>query len=128
MCTGIIHIYRCCQCNSVVFKLQDAVGGYTCHQAREYNIRGACKNGINWSHYDRRSEEECLFCEVYLGHEISTLNADTCKAGGEPLSGDIDAVADINTELSVDCSNLPGVNAEDDDSDDDDEDGGAKLY
>ncbi|KAI0972616.1 hypothetical protein F4678DRAFT_45604 [Xylaria arbuscula] len=128
MCTGIIQIDRCCQCNSVVFKLKDAVGGYTCRQARQYKLRGACKNGIKWSRYDRVSEEQCLFCEVYLSREIPKLNADNCNEGGQSWLEDRDAVADTNREISVDRSNLIRANDEDDDSDDDEEEGGAKLY
>ncbi|KAI0460132.1 hypothetical protein F5B21DRAFT_132845 [Xylaria acuta] len=88
MCTGIVHVYRCQQCNAVVYRLKEAAKGYTCYQARQNRRRGVCRTGIDYSHYDRLSEECCLFCEIYLGGEVSDLTAEICVQGGEPWPED----------------------------------------
>ncbi len=145
MCTGICHVYRC-QCNSVVFKLKEAVKGYTCYQARINRQRGLCKTGIRWAYYDRVSEDSCLYCEIYLGGELSDLTAETCDQGGEPWPEDReDDINDNDTDVpeisgDVPLSHLKAKDkdenegqddcddVDDDDDDDDDDEGGAKLY
>ncbi|KAI0486127.1 hypothetical protein F4859DRAFT_356617 [Xylaria cf. heliscus] len=146
MCTGIIHVYRCQECSAVVYKLREAAPGYTCHQARYNRHRGVCRTGIDYSFYDRISEEDCLFCEVYVGGEVSDLTADNCDEGDDPWPEDRedDTVltlaehhCDENREAlqgqieeaeheEVQEENQQEEDEEDDD--DDDEDGGAKLY
>ncbi|KAI1426884.1 hypothetical protein F5Y12DRAFT_239023 [Xylaria sp. FL1777] len=142
MCTGIVHVLRCVQCKSVVSKLKEAAPGYTCHQARKNRKRGLCRTGIDWATYDRVSEEDCLFCEIYLGGELSGLTADNCDEGGEPWpedrEDDVDFY-DIEALAHERSDNAPFTRhkakdddvadaGSDDDDDDDDEEGGAKLY
>ncbi|KAI1156722.1 hypothetical protein F4825DRAFT_402186 [Nemania diffusa] len=89
MCTGIIHVYRCRQCNAVVYKLRrDGKGYYTCDQARQNGIRGMCSTGIDYAHYDRTAEESCLYCEIYLGDEVLNITAEICDEGDEPWPED----------------------------------------
>ncbi|KAF2973051.1 hypothetical protein GQX73_g587 [Xylaria multiplex] len=135
MCTGIIYVYRCYQCNAVVYKLKEAVKGYTCHQATHNGQRGICKRGIEYSSYNQISDESCLFCEIYLGDELSTLSADNCDEGDEPWAEDteeggvdgdtaIQRVEQLNDFPSDDF----GAKDEEHDEENDDEEGGAKLH
>ncbi|GAW14423.1 hypothetical protein ANO14919_038250 [Xylariales sp. No.14919] len=138
MCTGIIHVYRCCRCNAVIYKLKEAAKGYTCRQARSNCQRGICKKGIEWSHYDRTSDENCLFCEIYLGGETSELTANNCDEGGEPWAedreDDVGGGTPVYEEEYPDDSPSIYLEAKTEDNiedygkgDDDNEEGGAKI-
>lgn len=124
----------------MVYKLKEAAKGYTCHEARHNRRRGVCRTGIDYAHYDRISEDCCLFCEIYLGGEISNLMADTCNEGNEPWPEDADNITlgmalaghyyvdDENTlqymaEMEYEAvENRDRQGEEEDDEDDEDED------
>ncbi|KAI1757229.1 hypothetical protein F4782DRAFT_525986 [Xylaria castorea] len=152
MCTGINNVFRCQQCSAVVYNLK-ATEGYTCYEARRHRRRGVCRTGIDYSHYDRVSEEYCLFCEIFLGGEISGLTAEICDEADE-WQEDIEDGISLGQALAEHCwvedrdtlqnhmNKAEHEDAEDigrqgeeeddgdndDDKDDDDDEGGAKLY
>ncbi|KAI1190127.1 hypothetical protein F5B17DRAFT_388776 [Nemania serpens] len=154
MCTGIVHVYRCQHCSAAVYKLREAVKGYTCHQARRNKARGLCRTGISYVTYDRYAEDVCLYCELYLGAEITGLRAETCDEGGEPWPEDREDDIDVSEggaslkqedygpedeveetedeqddgeEEDEDEEEDEEEEEEEDDDDDDEEEGGAKA-
>jgi len=75
-----------------MYRIQDAAPGYTCHAARQNGQRGTCRNGIEYSRYDRRDTDDyCLWCEMEIARELLGLTAETCSEGGEPWPEDGDA-------------------------------------
>ncbi|KAI3322121.1 hypothetical protein HD806DRAFT_137787 [Xylariaceae sp. AK1471] len=127
MCTGIVHIFRCPQqsCRAVVFKLKEAAPGFTCYEARKNGRRGVCRTGIDWSHYDRISEEYCLWCEIEISGEVEDLTAQNCPEGGEPWPEDREVVEDVDEDEGG--TSLLGEEEESEDEEDDEEEGGAKV-
>ncbi|KAI0103672.1 hypothetical protein GGR51DRAFT_248888 [Nemania sp. FL0031] len=135
MCTGIAHVYRCPQCQAVVYKLKEAARGYTCYQARKNRRRGICRTGIDYSYYDRPAEELCLYCEIF--DEIRDITAEVCDEGSEPWledrEDDIDDDDDGGVSLNLEEEESEEEDEEKDqdyesDEDEKDEDeGGAKV-
>ncbi|GAW27170.1 hypothetical protein SAMD00023353_7800320 [Rosellinia necatrix] len=121
MCTGIVHVYRC-RCGAVLYKIKDATRGFTCFTARKNGIRGVCRRGVEYSYYDRVSEENCLYCEIYLGTEPLNITADECDEGGEPWPEDSAVVSLLDQEREAN-----GKDRRRKDIDEDDEDGGVKV-
>ncbi|KAI1486642.1 hypothetical protein F5X96DRAFT_220330 [Biscogniauxia mediterranea] len=76
MCTGVEWVWRCHGCNTVIEKDRASVRGYTCHEATKNNGNGLCRKGVEFSHYDKRSDELCILCEVQS--EVDSLSAETC--------------------------------------------------
>ncbi|TRX96601.1 hypothetical protein FHL15_002503 [Xylaria flabelliformis] len=150
MCTGIVHVFRCQQCNAVVCTLKEAAQGYTCYQARSNRGRGICGTGIDYAHYDRVSDDDCLFCEIYLSGEISNLTAEICSEAEEPWQEDIEDGLELapteycyveEGDMSPNRMNKAehedaGIieqlwkeeDVDNDDDNDDEEEGGAMLY
>jgi hypothetical protein len=127
MCTGIVHILRCPRqsCSAVVLKLREACPGFTCYEARKNGRRGVCQTGINWSHYDRVSAEDCLWCEMAVAGEIDSFTAETCPEGGEPWPEDREGEVPIDGDAG--SASLLEEEEEEGEESEDDEEGGAKV-
>lgn len=54
--------------------------------ARENGLRGLCKTGIEYSFYNRQTEEQCASCEIY--GQMVYLSAETCPLGDGPWPED----------------------------------------
>ncbi|KAI1432219.1 hypothetical protein GGR50DRAFT_622107 [Xylaria sp. CBS 124048] len=141
MCTGIVHIYTCCnpRCGGIVYKIKNAAPGYTCPQARLNRQRGVCRTGIAWSSYNHVADENCQYCELYcLTTEISDFTAETCEEG-TPWPEDAEdeevhheesfaaVVADVD-EVDVEDGGAPiRSDDEDEDEDEDEQEGGVRI-
>ncbi|KAI1502383.1 hypothetical protein F5X99DRAFT_408113 [Biscogniauxia marginata] len=103
MCTGVEWVWCCRLCGTVLLKDRGSVKGYTCREATRNRIRGVCRTGVEWRHYDKLGAEVCALCEIK--GELEGLTAETC-----------DEAALTPPEVIFD------------NEDEDEEDGGALLY
>ncbi|KAI1462146.1 hypothetical protein F4805DRAFT_453377 [Annulohypoxylon moriforme] len=92
MCTGIGWTYRCRACSTITLKNIN-VSGHTCHEAVRAGKRGCCRTGIEYTFFDKVSNELCLLCEVKgeiekinaltIGEGVSEERRGYCRAGEE---------------------------------------------
>ncbi|KAI1409203.1 hypothetical protein F5Y13DRAFT_203835 [Hypoxylon sp. FL1857] len=73
MCTGVCWKIRCRDCATIVMKNTN-ISGHNCREARHNGKRGCCKTGVEFTFYDKISDELCVLCEVEC--EIKSLGAE----------------------------------------------------
>ncbi|KAI5922530.1 hypothetical protein F4810DRAFT_255348 [Camillea tinctor] len=94
MCTGVEWIWRCHSCNAVLMKDHFSVKGYTCHEATRNRMKGLCRKGVKYTHFDKHGGELCLLCEIQP--EIDSLSAENCdEAATSPLAVVFDDDEDV---------------------------------
>ncbi|KAI1143119.1 hypothetical protein F5Y05DRAFT_143244 [Hypoxylon sp. FL0543] len=138
MCTGVCWNIRCAVCKTIILK-DTHVSGHNCREARRNAKRGCCKTGVEFTCYDRVSNEQCLLCEIKS--DIEALDAESCDPGmSETRVGyhhdkeeddDYEYEDEYESESSEDLWDYKvdsdDEEDDDDDDDDDDEEGGASL-
>ncbi|KAI2467170.1 hypothetical protein F4781DRAFT_403281 [Annulohypoxylon bovei var. microspora] len=102
MCTGVGWIYRCRQCLTAILK-DTNVSGHTCHEAKRIRQRGCCRSGVEYTFFDKVSDELCILCEI--ADEVRSLDARTCGEAGSVLRrGYYSGIEDEDEEMQEDWS------------------------
>ncbi|KAI0117023.1 hypothetical protein F4814DRAFT_459230 [Daldinia grandis] len=121
MCTGMCWVYKCSQCRGTILK-DTSVSGHTCKTARRNQSRGCCRTGIEFTFYEKDSDEMCGLCEI--AEEIDMVDA---ESDYESCASSV--CDDYQSCMSVifDDAKEEQEEGDDESEDEDEEEGGASL-